>query len=174
MDVLQQLPSRTGGKAYQALKRADFRSVLFDALSRRPCVHVQLLRGISGKGIQTDSALTRSRPRPCAEVAPPPPHGRTSACRFSRAFAGRNSQDPGDRTPPSTTPPRPSPSRRPCPRSCWSVPRGGAGRPEQADAAGVCAHPGRGPGRRGPAAAPAEPAGASRWRYDRRRRAPVC
>ncbi|MFI9382430.1 substrate-binding domain-containing protein [Kutzneria sp. NPDC052558] len=37
MDVLQQLASATGGKAYQALNGADFRSVLFDALSRRPC-----------------------------------------------------------------------------------------------------------------------------------------
>jgi Ca-activated chloride channel family protein len=38
MDVLQQLATATGGKAYQALSGADFRSVLFDALSRRPCV----------------------------------------------------------------------------------------------------------------------------------------
>ncbi|QUQ66129.1 VWA domain-containing protein [Kutzneria sp. CA-103260] len=37
MDVLQQLAATTGGKAYQALNGADFRSVLFDALSRRPC-----------------------------------------------------------------------------------------------------------------------------------------
>ena len=37
MDVLQQLAKATGGKAYQALNGADFRSVLFDALSRRPC-----------------------------------------------------------------------------------------------------------------------------------------
>jgi Mg-chelatase subunit ChlD len=36
--VLQQLAAATGGKAYQALNGADFRSVLFDALSRRPCV----------------------------------------------------------------------------------------------------------------------------------------
>jgi hypothetical protein len=35
--VLQQLAAATGGKAYQALTGADFRSVLFDALSRRPC-----------------------------------------------------------------------------------------------------------------------------------------
>jgi len=38
MGVLQQLATTTGGKAYQALSGADFRSVLFDALSRRPCV----------------------------------------------------------------------------------------------------------------------------------------
>jgi len=38
MGVLQQLAAATGGKAYQALNGADFRSVLFDALSRRPCV----------------------------------------------------------------------------------------------------------------------------------------
>ena len=37
MDVLQQLATATGGKAYQALNGADFQSVLFDALSRRPC-----------------------------------------------------------------------------------------------------------------------------------------
>jgi hypothetical protein len=37
MGVLQQLATATGGKAYQALSGADFRSVLFDALSRRPC-----------------------------------------------------------------------------------------------------------------------------------------
>jgi hypothetical protein len=37
MGVLQQLAGATGGKAYQALTGADFRSVLFDALSRRPC-----------------------------------------------------------------------------------------------------------------------------------------
>lgn len=38
MDVLRQLAGATGGKAYQALNGTDFRSVLFDALSRRPCV----------------------------------------------------------------------------------------------------------------------------------------
>ncbi|MBB5888867.1 substrate-binding domain-containing protein [Kutzneria kofuensis] len=37
MTVLQQLAAATGGKAYQALSGADFRAVLFDALSRRPC-----------------------------------------------------------------------------------------------------------------------------------------
>jgi hypothetical protein len=37
MDVLQQLATATGGKAYQALNGDDFQSVLFDALSRRPC-----------------------------------------------------------------------------------------------------------------------------------------
>jgi hypothetical protein len=37
MATLQQLASATGGKAYQALTGADFQSVLFDALSRRPC-----------------------------------------------------------------------------------------------------------------------------------------
>lgn len=37
MNTLQQLAAVTGGKAYQALTGADFQSVLFDALSRRPC-----------------------------------------------------------------------------------------------------------------------------------------
>ncbi|MEV6610081.1 substrate-binding and VWA domain-containing protein [Kutzneria sp. NPDC051319] len=37
MNVLHQLATATGGQAYQALSGADFRSVLFDALSRRPC-----------------------------------------------------------------------------------------------------------------------------------------
>ena len=36
--VLQQLATASGGKAYQALNGADFQNVLFDALSRRPCV----------------------------------------------------------------------------------------------------------------------------------------
>ncbi|AHH93738.1 substrate-binding domain-containing protein [Kutzneria albida] len=37
MDALQQIATATGGKAYQAGDAAAFRSVLFDALSRRPC-----------------------------------------------------------------------------------------------------------------------------------------
>src|SRR5262249_53962388 len=38
MNALQQIATATGGKASQAMAAAAFRGVLFDALSRRPCV----------------------------------------------------------------------------------------------------------------------------------------